>query len=83
MNIPIILMNLLQIYSFIILARVLMTWLPNLDYRNPIVQFLVQATEPILKPIREALPSNSGMDFSPIVVFVGIIVLRNILANLA
>ena len=58
-----ILMWALQIYSFIVLARVLMTWLPNLDYSNPIVRFLYQATEPVLKPIRDRLPPMQGMDF--------------------
>ena len=69
----------LQIYSFILLARVLMTWIPNLDYSNPIVRFLLQATEPVLRPIREALPSMSGMDFSPLVAFMGLWVLRMLL----
>ncbi len=73
----------LQIYSFILLARVLMTWIPNLDYTNPIVRFLLQVTEPVLRPIREALPSRSGMDFSPLVAFLGIWVLRMLLVALA
>lgn len=72
----------LQIYSFIILARVLLTWLPNLDYENPIVRFLYQATEPVLKPIRDALPPMQGMDLSPIVVFVGIFILQRIIGSL-
>ncbi len=63
------LLFLLQIYSYLLLARVLMTWIPNLDYGNPIVQFLLQATEPVLRPIREAMPSMGGMDFSPLIVF--------------
>ena len=71
----------LQIYSFILLARVLMTWLPNLDYSNPIVRFLYQITEPILKPIRDALPPMQGIDFSPIVVFVGIMILQRVIVS--
>jgi len=70
---------LLRIYSFILLARVLLSWIPNLDYNNPIVQFLYQLTEPVLRPIRQALPQASGIDFSPIVVFIGISVLTTIL----
>lgn len=72
----------LQIYSFILLARVLMSWIPNLDPNNPIVQFLLQATEPVLRPVRQALPPMGGMDFSPILVFVGIQILMNILIGL-
>ncbi|QPC80594.1 YggT family protein [Phototrophicus methaneseepsis] len=71
----------LQIFSFILMARVLMTWIPNLDYSNPIVRFLLDVTEPVLQPIRNALPSASGMDFSPIVAFLGIWVLRMLLIS--
>lgn len=69
----------LQVYQFIILARVLMTWIPNLDYSNPIAQFLLQATEPVLAPIRKALPRTGGIDLSPLVVFLGISVLLQLI----
>lgn len=72
----------LNIYAFILLLRVLSSWIPNLDYSNPIVRFLYESTEPVLKPIREQLPQGSGIDFSPIVVFLGIQVLTMILAGL-
>lgn len=77
-----ILITILQIYSFILLARVIMTWIPNLDLNNPIVQFLLQVTEPVLKPIRQALPQSGGMDFSPIIVFLIINVLSRVLAGI-
>lgn len=77
-----ILIIILRIYSFILLARVIMTWIPNLDFKNPIVQFLLQATEPVLKPIRQALPQTGGMDFSPLVVFLAITVISRVLASI-
>jgi YggT family protein len=70
---------LLMIFQFILLARVLMTWIPNLDYSNPIVRLLISITEPILEPIRRLLPNTSGVDFSPLVVFLIIFVLLQIL----
>jgi YggT family protein len=81
-TIVILIFSLLQVYSFIVVARVLMTWLPNLDYHNPIVRFLIQATEPFLKPIRQMLPPASGLDFSPMVLLVGIFLIRMLLSNL-
>lgn len=69
----------LQVYQLILLARVLMTWIPNLDYSNPIARFLVQATEPVLAPIRNALPQMGGIDLSPLVVFLGISVLMQLI----
>lgn len=69
----------LMIFQFILLARVLMTWIPNLDYRNPIVRFLIAVTEPVLQPIRRLLPNSSGVDFSPLIVFLIIFVVLQIL----
>lgn len=77
-----ILSALLQIYSLILLARVLLSWFPNLDPNNPIVRFLYEATEPILQPIRRSLPRTGGIDFSPLIVLVGIQVLNSLLSRL-
>lgn len=65
----------LHIYQLILLARVVMSWIPNLDQNNPIARFLYQATEPVLAPIRSALPPLGGIDLSPLVVFLGISVI--------
>lgn len=70
---------LLQIYQFILLARVLLSWFPNIDHNNPIVKFLYQATEPVLAPIRRALPPMNGLDLSPLVLLIGINVLMAVM----
>lgn len=71
---------LLTFFQLILLARVLLTWFPNVDRTNPIVQFLFNVTEPILRPIREALPQQGMMfDFSPLIVFLIISVLMRLL----
>ena len=77
-----ILIWMLNIYQFVVLARVLLSWFPNVDHSNPIVQFLYQATEPVLGPIRRALPPMSGLDLSPLVVLIGISVLTQMLIAL-
>jgi YggT family protein len=61
---------LLELYSFVIFARVLMTWIPNLDPYNPIVQFLHQVTDPVLEPARRLIPPIGMVDVSPIVVMI-------------
>ena len=68
----------LQVYQLVLLARVLMSWIPNLDPNNSIARFLYQATEPVLAPIRNALPPLGGIDLSPLVVFLGISVLMQL-----
>ncbi len=59
----------LNIYTFVLVARILMTWIPNLDPSHPIAQLLFQITEPVLEPARKLIPSIGMIDVSPIVVF--------------
>ena len=69
----------LQVFSLILLARVLLTWFPNIDSSSPLVQLLYDITEPVLRPVRQMLPQTGMMDFSPLVVFLVITVLMRLL----
>ena len=64
----------LYLYMWIIVIRALLSWV-NPDPWNPIVRFLHQVTEPVLRPIRRRLP-YSAIDFSPLVVILGIYFLQ-------
>ena len=65
----------LEVYFWIIIARAVLSWV-NPDRYNPIVRFLYQVTEPVLRPIRRRLPMEMGLDFSPLVVILAIKVLQ-------
>lgn len=67
---------LLSVFMFILLARVLLSYFPQVDRSNPLVQLVYQVTEPVLRPIREALPQTGMMDFSPLVLIFGIAIIR-------
>ena len=56
------------LYGYLLLARIIFSWF-NVDYRQPWVQFLVRITEPFLQPFRALIPPFGGIDFSPIVAF--------------
>ncbi len=73
----------LQVYQFILLARVLLSWFPDIDRSNPIVRFLYDVTEPVLQPVRNMLPQTGMIDFSPLIVFLGISVLMTLVRNFA
>jgi YggT family protein len=57
----------LNIYMFIIIVRALASWF-SMDPYNPLYQFLIRITEPVLWRVRKYLPAAAGVDFSPIVV---------------
>ena len=58
----------LNILFWLIFIRALISWVSPDPY-NPIVQFLYKTTEPLLYPIRRALPASLrfGLDISPLI----------------
>lgn len=70
----------LWLYMWIVIARAVISWV-NPDPYNPIVRFLVNATEPVLWRIRRALPTMGGIDFSPMLLIVAILFLQNFLVS--
>jgi len=63
---------LLDTYWWIILARVVVSWV-QADPYNPIVRFLHAATDPLLYRVRRLFPMNfGGIDFSPMLVMLAI-----------
>jgi YggT family protein len=72
---------LLELYSFVILARVLLRWVPNLDPYHPAVQFLYQATDPVLEPARKLIPPIGMIDISAMVVLIILQILARALTS--
>ncbi|MEQ1770018.1 MAG: YggT family protein [Devosia sp.] len=75
----------LDIYSWVMIAMIIGSWLIAfnvLNTRNQIVdtiwRTLNSLTEPVLRPIRRLLP-RMQIDLSPIVVFIGIYAIRQII----
>ncbi len=69
----------LQLFQFVVLARVLLSWFPNVDRSNPLIKLVFDVTEPVLAPIRNLLPQTGMMDLSPLIVIIVISVISNIL----
>ncbi|MSQ25423.1 MAG: YggT family protein [Dehalococcoidia bacterium] len=59
----------LQVFTFAILARSLLTWFP-MSPGNSLAQALFRITEPILAPFRAILPKIGMFDLSPMVAIV-------------
>jgi YggT family protein len=66
----------LVMFMWIVIARAILSWVSPDPY-NPIVRFIHNITEPVLHQIRKRLPLNfGGIDFSPILVLLAVIFLR-------
>lgn len=72
-------------YTYLVFARVILSWIrvdPYHPFWGPILRFVYQATEPIMDPVRRILPNMGGLDFSPIVVLIGLDLVRGLLIQL-
>ena len=67
MDIQKLLLAILNVYTWLILARVILSWV-NPQPRNEILRMVIRITEPVLAPLRRLIPVR-GVDFSPIVAF--------------
>jgi YggT family protein len=55
----------------VILARVLLSWI-NPRFEGTLGRFVYETTEPMLAPIRRLLPQTGTIDFSPLILLIGL-----------
>ena len=73
----------LLLYTYIIIASAIFSWLYAFNVVNSGNQFvaaignmLYQITEPVYRPIRSIMPNLGNLDISPIIVLLAIMFLR-------
>lgn len=71
----------IQIYYYILIARLILSWFPNPpEGLKPVFRVLYDITEPPLRLVRPLIPpvrmGGMAMDLSPLLVFVALFVLR-------
>lgn len=75
----------ITLYIWVIIIAAILSWLIVFDVvnrRNRVVYMIADSlqrlTEPVLRPIRNALPDLGGLDISPVVLILGLIFLRDV-----
>ena len=71
---------LFNLYSFLILARVLLSWV-NVSPYHPIVVLIHEVTEPVLRPLRNVIPPIGMMDISPIAALILLQILESLIMS--
>ncbi|MCU4178695.1 YggT family protein [Bosea sp. BH3] len=78
----------LQMYVWILIASAVFSWLIAFNVINTRNQFvatvwdlLYRVTEPVLRPIRERLPSLGGIDISPIILLLIIYFIQSVIVR--
>ena len=64
-----ILYGMLSLYGLLIMMRIIFSW-GQVSYRNALMRFLLNATDPLLVPLRRMIPPLGMFDVSPIVAFI-------------
>lgn len=81
--------TIIQLYIFIIIAGAVLSWLIAFNVVNTgnrivymLSDFIYRLTEPALAPIRRLLPNLGGIDISPIILILLLILARDLLFEL-
>ena len=73
----------LQIYSVLLIVRILLSWFQTAEWAVQIISFLSPITDPYLNIFRSIIPPLGGLDFSAILAIILLNVVQGALAPLA
>lgn len=73
----------LDIYMWIVIGAVVVSWLVAFEVINPrhpqtenLLKLLSRATDPLFRPLRKYIPSIGGIDITPIIVIIVLSLLK-------
>ncbi|UCF20702.1 MAG: YggT family protein [Gemmatimonadota bacterium] len=71
--------SIITLYEGLILLRALVSWFVSPQTSNQAIDLLKRVTDPVLDPVRNILPASSGIDLSPLIVLIGLELLKRFL----
>ena len=71
---------LLTLYILVIIAHVILSWVPHNPY-HPVIRFIHQVTEPVLYRVRTIIPPIAGLDLSPMIIIFLIYIVQGFLVS--
>ena len=80
-SIIMLLITLVQAYTFLMFVWVILSWIPNLRY-SPFYRFLDSLFMPFLEPFRRVIPPINGIDITPILGFFTLQLITSLLSKL-
>jgi YggT family protein len=72
----------ITVYRYILLIRILLTWLPSINWYNQPFRFLASVTDPVLEPFRRIIPPIGMIDISAVVLFIVLQIIEGLLRSL-
>lgn len=82
-----IILIILDLYVWLLIASAILSWLIAFNVVNTrnqfvatVADFLYRITEPVLRPIRSAIPDLGGLDISPIILILIIMLIQRVIS---
>jgi YggT family protein len=72
------LITVLQIYSFLLFGRAIMSWFDP-TFSSQIGRIIYDVTEPVIAPIRQVIPPIAGLDLSIMVTIFLVLILQRLI----
>lgn len=72
MGISVAIYRLFDLIMLLMLIKIFLTWLPNINWYNQPFRFLNEFTEIFFAPFRKILPPFGMLDLSPIIAFIAL-----------
>ncbi|MBD2742830.1 YggT family protein [Coleofasciculus sp. FACHB-1120] len=72
----------LNMYMFILIVRILLTWFPTVNWMNQLASTLSPITDPYLNLFRSIIPPLGGLDISPILAIFVLQILAGLFASI-
>ena len=77
----------LELYVYLLIASAILSWLIAFNVVNTrnqfvaaVAEFLYRITEPLLAPIRSVMPNLGGLDISPIILILIIMLIQRVIS---
>lgn len=70
-----------QVLIYLIIGRCILSFVKHDPY-NPIIKFVYDVTEPVMAPFRKLLPMGSGIDFSPLLAVLALVLLNKLIIQM-
>lgn len=73
--------SIFNLYFFLIILRIFLTWIPNLDWRNQPWCTIGEVTDIYLNLFRRIIPPFNGLDFSPIIALIVLQIIQSVVVR--
>lgn len=75
-----------EVVTWLIVIDAVLTFIPSINRRHPIVVLIRSITEPMYRPLRKVIPpvrlGEAGLDFSPLILIIGIRIIAQVLISI-